>query len=35
MKDKNGLKPAQYAFLWRAQLNGAGEIVGMEKIDVD
>ena len=35
MKDKYGLTPAQYAFLWRAQLNDAGEIVGMEKINVD
>jgi hypothetical protein len=33
-KDKNGLTPAQYDFLWRAQFNEAGEIVRLEKINV-
>ena len=33
--NKNGLKPSQYEFLWRAQLNDAGEIVRLEKTDVD
>ncbi|MBR6312419.1 MAG: hypothetical protein IKR51_05520 [Oscillospiraceae bacterium] len=32
--DKNGLTPAQYDFLWRAQFNEAGEIVRLEKINV-
>ncbi|MBR5115085.1 MAG: hypothetical protein IK101_07315 [Oscillospiraceae bacterium] len=34
-QDKNGLRPAQYDFLWRAQFNEAGEIVRLEKTDVD
>ncbi len=32
--DKNGLAPAEYDFLWRAELDDAGDIVRMEKIDV-
>lgn len=31
---KKGLSPAEYDFLWRAQLDEAGDIVRMEKIDV-
>ena len=34
-QDKNGLTPAQYDFLWRAEFNEAGAIVRLEKIDVD